>query len=350
MNVYGEQLKMDLIFCTTFDSNYIDKGLVLCDSMVKCMSEFRLYIFAFDQLCEEILKEEKLKNVIVIGMKEFETPELLKVKTERTRAEYCWTCSSWSIKYVLEKYKEKVCTYIDADMMFFSNPQDVFDQMYARNCSIIIVPHRFESAEEEKREHDLVGSYCVEFNTFVNDNNGREALNWWADQCLNWCYYAVPGTTEWYGDQKYLNVFPKKFKGVMICNHYGVGLAPWNTKLVESAGIIDNVPNIRVKNSGLIFPVVIYHFESISFLSKHIIHAPSGMKSEELHQNIYDAYIEKLIVKRKYIEKKYEFKMSKKRRVVTKNILMKFYQKYISPIRRIRSFRDLYWVSDKGDI
>lgn len=83
-------------------------------------------------------------------MKEFETPELLKVKTERTRAEYCWTCSSWSIKYVLEKYKEKVCTYIDADMMFFSNPQDVFDQMYARNCSIIIVPHRFESEEEEK--------------------------------------------------------------------------------------------------------------------------------------------------------------------------------------------------------
>lgn len=39
----------------------------------------------------------------------------------------------------------------------------------------------------------------------------------------------------------------KKFKGVMICNHYGVGLAPWNTKLVEPAGIINNVPNIRVK-------------------------------------------------------------------------------------------------------
>ena len=65
----------------------------------------------------------------------------------------------------------------------------------------------------------MVGSYCVEFNTFVNDNNGREALNWWADQCLNWCYYAVTGTTEWYVDQKYLYVFPKKFKGVMICNH-----------------------------------------------------------------------------------------------------------------------------------
>lgn len=46
--------------------------------MVKCMSEFRLYIFAFDQLCEEILKEEKLKNVIVHWNEEFETPGITK--------------------------------------------------------------------------------------------------------------------------------------------------------------------------------------------------------------------------------------------------------------------------------
>lgn len=340
---------MDLVFCTTFDSNYIDKGLALYDSMIKCMSEFRLYIFAFDLRCETILKNEKLKNVIIVGMKEFENPELLRVKKKRTRAEYCWTCSSWSVKYVLENYKENICTYIDADMMFFSNPQSIFDEMHNKNCSTIIVPHRFESKEEEKRAHDLVGAYCVEFNTFVNDKNGKEALDWWAEQCLRWCYYAVPGTTEWYGDQKYLNVFPEKFNGVMICDHYGVGLAPWNTKLVESAGIINGVPSIRVKSSGMIFPVVIYHYESVAFLTNTIIHAPSGMTSRELHKNIYDVYIDVIIKKRKYIKEEYGYKISKKRRVVTKNPLMRFYQKYISPIRRIKSFNDLYLVRDKGD-
>lgn len=341
---------MDLIFCTTFDSNYIDKGLALYDSMVKCMGKFKLYIFAFDLRCEEILRKEKLDNAIIVGMKEFETPKLLKIKEERTRAEYCWTCSSWSIKYVLEKFKENICTYIDADMLFFSNPQGVFDEMHSKNCSTIIVPHRFKNAEEEKKAYDSVGAYCVEFNTFVNDKNGKEALDWWADQCLKWCYYAVPGTTEWYGDQKYLNVFPDKFMGVMICDHYGVGLAPWNTKLVDSAGIINGVPNIRVKSSGITFPVIIYHFESVGFLTNHIIHAPSGIKSKELHHNIYDVYIRILISKRKYIEDKYGYKMSKKRRVVTKNILMRLYQKYILPIRRIKSLSDLYWINSKGDI
>lgn len=340
---------MDLIFCTTFDSNYLDKGLVLYDSMVKCMEEFKLYVFAFDSKCEEILKKENLKNVVIVGMNEFESPELLEVKAERTRAEYCWTCSSWSVKYVLEKYGEKICTYIDADMMFFSSPQCIFDEMHKKKCSTIIVPHRFRSEEEEKKAHDEVGSFCVEFNTFVNDENGKTALDWWAYQCLKWCYYAVPGTTEWYGDQKYLNVFPEKFEGVMVCDHYGVGLAPWNTCLVDSAGENDGVPYIRVIGTDMIYPVIIYHFESVSFLSKHILHAPSGMRSKILHHDVYDVYVRNILNKRQYIEAKYRYKISKTRRVVTNNLLIKLYHKYISPIRRIKSIKDIYWVKNKGE-
>ena len=66
--------------------------------------------------------------------------------------------------------------------------------MYKRQ---IIVPHRFKDEQAEKEAHDKQGSYCVEFNTFVKDKNGYEALNWWAERCLEWCFYAVPGTTEW---------------------------------------------------------------------------------------------------------------------------------------------------------
>lgn len=335
---------MDTIFCTIFDSNYLDKGLVLYDSMQQCMKEFKLYVFAFDQKSEKILLKENRENMIVVGLREFETDELLKVKKERTRAEYCWTCSSWSIKYVLEHYQEAICTYIDADMMFFSNPQCIFDEMRKNQCSSIIVPHRFKTDEEEKKAYNEVGVYCVEFNTFVNDKNGMEALNWWALKCLEWCYYAVPGTTEWYGDQKYLNVFPQKFKGVMICGHYGVGMAPWNIGLVECADYTGDVPYVMVKKNRKIYPIILYHFESVGFLTNKIFHAPSGMKSKKLHQDVYDLYVKKILSKRKYIENKYGYKMSKARRVVTKNPVMKLYQRYVLPLRRVKSFKDLYWV------
>ena len=64
---------MDLIFCTLFDSNYLDKGLVLYNSMKKCLDDFRLYVFAFDERCENILRTEALDKMIVVGMKEFES-------------------------------------------------------------------------------------------------------------------------------------------------------------------------------------------------------------------------------------------------------------------------------------
>ena len=338
---------MDQIYCTLFDSNYMDKGLVLYDSMCEHLGDFKLYVFAFDDLCYEILKKEAHRNMVVVSMKEFETPELLKVKGERTRAEYCWTCSPWTIKHVIEHYGEPICTYIDADMMFFSSPQPVFDDMKEKGCSVIIVPHRFKSEKKEKKAHEKVGSYCVEFNTFVHDVNGMKVLNWWADKCLEWCFYAVPGTTEWYGDQKYLNAFPELFEGVYICEHYGVGLAPWNLCLVDGIEQEGAVPQIKVKKTGQIFPVVLHHFENVAFLSNHILHASSRTSSRVLHRMIYDVYIARILKKRAYLEKTYEHKLSKARRVVTKNPIMKVYQKYISPIRRVKHLSDLYWV--KGE-
>ena len=59
---------MNNIFCTLFDSNYLDKGLVLYDSMCKHMSQFKLYVFACDKKCYEILKVEKSNNLIPIDI------------------------------------------------------------------------------------------------------------------------------------------------------------------------------------------------------------------------------------------------------------------------------------------
>ncbi|RKJ20032.1 glycosyl transferase [bacterium D16-50] len=336
---------MDQIYCTLFDSNYMDKGLVLYDSMCDFIGDFKLYIFAFDDLCYSILSKMHLKNATLIPLKDLETEELLKAKQERTPAEYCWTCAAWTIKHVLDCFQEDICTYIDADMMFFSSPQPIFDDLRAKECSIIIVPHRFKNEKEERKAHDTVGSYCVEFNTFINNEQGRAALDWWADRCLEWCFYAVPGTTEWYGDQKYLNVFPQKFKGVYICDHIGIGLAPWNNMLVDY--VKDCPLKIKEKKSGKVFPLILYHFENVSFLSRHILHVSSGLKSKELHKCIYDEYVDRILKKRRLLKEEHGFAVPKNRRIVTRNVFMKIYQTYIGPLKRIKRISDLYWIKEE---
>ena len=95
-----------LTFCTLFDSNYMDKGLVLYESLKNVAEEFKLYILAMDERCCSVLRHMDLKNVIVISLEEFEDEELLEIKKKRARAEYCWTCTASLIDYVFETYKE----------------------------------------------------------------------------------------------------------------------------------------------------------------------------------------------------------------------------------------------------
>ena len=339
---------MNSIFCTLFDSNYLDKGLVLYDSMREFVGSFKLYVFAFDQKSYEILIAEGKDNLIPIGISELEAayPCLLEAKKDRNTVEYNWTCSAWTIKYVLEKCGESICTYIDADMRFFSSPEPVFDRMKSKNCSIIVVPHRFHTDAFEKNEGPKTGYYCVEFNTFLNDDNGMKALNWWAEQCCNWCRYIVPSIDQWYGDQKYLNEFPKRFEGVYICDHYGVGLGPWNDNRMELKSKEENTVTLIDKQSKTEYPLVIYHFAGVRFLNDNLIRVSSRMTSKRLHQVVFDPYINETMDKRRYIKEKYGFEITKARKVPAKNQIMRIYQQYVMPIVKLRHLYNLYRVED----
>ena len=62
-------------FCTLFDSNYLSRGLVMYESLKKNLDNFHLYIFAFDNLCFEILNNLKPSNTTIISLEEFEDEE-----------------------------------------------------------------------------------------------------------------------------------------------------------------------------------------------------------------------------------------------------------------------------------
>ena len=65
-----------MVFVTLFDSFYLDKGLVMYDSLVEVTSEFKLYVIAFDDQCYDVLKNIHKDNLIPISMKDFESDEL----------------------------------------------------------------------------------------------------------------------------------------------------------------------------------------------------------------------------------------------------------------------------------
>jgi hypothetical protein len=122
-------------FCTLFDSNYLSRGLALYQSLQN-VSSFHLYVVAFDDKCYDYLKNASLPDLTVISLNEFEDESLLKIKNGRSVAEYCWTCTSSVILYCLKKYGLPSCTYLDADMLFYSDPQILLDEMGSNSILI----------------------------------------------------------------------------------------------------------------------------------------------------------------------------------------------------------------------
>ncbi len=282
-------------FCTLFDSNYLSRGLALYHSLDKHCENFHLFIFAFDNRTASILNKLELKKATVISLAEFEDDELLKVKPTRTIAEYCWTSTSSTILFVLEKYKVDSCTYLDADLYFYSSPETIFDEL--GDNSILITEHRYSPQYNKEVKS---GKYCVQFIAFKNDERGLIALRWWRERCLEWCYNRYEEGK--FGDQLYLDDWTTRFEGVHVLQHPGGGLAAWNVQQYEfftKGKILCG----RETSTGKEFEVIFYHFHYLRFYLNNEIELGRRTLTDDVLNIFYKPYINYLDdIKQKILE------------------------------------------------
>lgn len=226
-------------FCTLFDSYYIHKGIATYLSLKRVTNEFQLFVMAFDKDCYDKLNSLGFDRMTVELVDEFETPDLLAVKPTRNKAEYCWTCGSAITWYFLNKYNLPSITYIDSDLFFLSDPKIVFDEIGDKSIAV---------TEHNNIDSTLSGRFCVQFNYFKNDEEGRTALKWWRDRCVEWCYDRYEDGK--YGDQRYVDQFPLRYKKLCIIKNLGAGIGPWN---LDRYSYSDNSLFFKGKENKFVF-------------------------------------------------------------------------------------------------
>jgi hypothetical protein len=240
-------------YCTLFDSNYLIKGLAMYQSLEKHGDDFSIHILCMDDVAYDLLTELKLRRAVLIRLAEFEDAALLAIKSSRTIAEYCWTCAPCLPVHILERHPEiDFITYLDADLLFYSSLQPIYDEIGA--ASSVIVEHRFSP---RFMPAIVNGRYNVQWVSFRRDAAGLETLYWWRDRCIEWCFYRLEDDRM--GDQKYLDCWTKKFQGVHELQHIGAGTAPWN---YANYRIREEDDEVRIDDVPLIF----YHFHSYRLL------------------------------------------------------------------------------------
>ena len=254
---------MTRYYCTYFDRQYLIKGLALIDSLQQHSGDdFKVFVVCADELTRLLLTKLAVPQVITIPLHQLERGDnaLLATKQTRSLVEYYWTLTPTVILRILEQHPTiDVLTYLDSDLYFFSSPAPIFEEL--GSGSILIHAHRFSPAQAHLG--DANGTYNVGLLSFRRDVRGMEALRWWRERCLEWCYARAEAGKM--GDQMYLNDWPTRFKGVVELQHHGGGVGPWNHDRYR----------FRTEGQGHVFvgdlPVIFYHFHSCTFVTPHII-------------------------------------------------------------------------------
>jgi hypothetical protein len=270
-------------FCTLFDSNYLVKAVAMYRSLARHCPSFRLTAFCFDSEAERLLSALALPNLETVSLEELESfdRELLSVKHDRTPMEYCWTATPALPLFMFDRRPEiDEVTYIDADLMFFEDPEPLFEEM--GDASVMITPHRY--AREYEDSEPLSGTYNVSFLTFRRDEPGLECLQWWHDRCIEWCYFRYEDGKL--GDQTYLNEWPERFQGIHVLQHKGGGLAPWNLTQYE---IGETDRGLTVDGEPLVF--YHYHRFSMSPKGRHQLAPAKYHLSRRNRRLIYAPYV-----------------------------------------------------------
>jgi len=272
-------------YCTLFDSNYLVKAVAMHRSLLATGADVHLTAFCFDDDAKRIVDRLRLPRLSTVALGELEAfdPQLAGVKADRTPTEYCWTATPALPRYVLGTRPEvDEVTYLDADLLFFADPEPLFAEM--GDASVLITPHRYAPEYAHLIEN---GIYNVQFLVFRRDARGTEALEWWHDRCIEWCYYRLEDGRL--GDQKYLDDWPERFEGVHVLEHKGGGLAPWNATqyAVRRAG-----GRVLVDDDPLVF--FHYHRVGVRERGRHDWRPPGFAVPRPVFRHVYRPYLRAL--------------------------------------------------------
>lgn len=293
-----------ITLCTLFDHNYLDKGITMYESLERVSSDFNLYVLCMSDKCYTILSELQYEKLIPIKLEDFETEELLKVKSERSVGEYCWTSSASLVDYIFRTFNPPSCSYIDSDLYFYSDPNCILDEMNRRKASVQITAHRFNLYDEKKMSWK-VGKYCVEFNTFINNNEGLYVLDIWRRQCLEYC--KCDGDGIHWADQKYMDNWVEDYSYAIETENLGAGIAPWNIAQYRLVTSDDHGPT-KVRCKGKYYTPLFYHFQNMTYIDENKIHSNTHTYwgvDKKLVYSFYLPYAKHVALNKKMLKEKY---------------------------------------------
>lgn len=234
---------------TYCDTRYLAGCLVMLRSLRTVSPQARVTVLCLDAGVGIALRrlEPGVELVEPSTLERFR-PELVEAVAGRSTWERYATLKPALVGWALTRRAEgDLVAYVDADLDFHADTGALVDALGPG--SVGITPHRFPSSLGHMR---VYGRFNAGFGLFRNDDDGRRCVERWTGQCIEMCSEWARGR---FMNQSYLDAWPES-PGVVVLNHPGANLAPWNvgSHRIEEAGA-----SVTVDGQPLLF----FHFSQL---------------------------------------------------------------------------------------
>lgn len=275
-------------YCTYFDSGYLAQGLALWHSLRRYDDQAVLSVVALDFETVRVLRGLGDKRLRIVELSELrERDTALEALGNRPRAEFIFALTPCVVLHLLATQPEiERVLYLDADLYFFGPPAPIWVEF--GSGSVYVVPHRYPAGCDDAR---LYGQYNVGVVGIHRNKSGLACLEWWRERCLESTALLADG--ERYGDQKYLDEWPRRFPAVVESQHVGINLAPWNWRRHRFSG---GGQRGELQVDGL--PLVVFHFAQFRRISERWFDSGQleyGIMPGRLRTAVYGPYWEALV-------------------------------------------------------
>lgn len=246
-------------FTTIVSDMYLYKFIVLYETLKHHSHDFILHALFVDENSYNIAIALKLEYVQCQLVRKIEDDKLKLAKENRSKHEYAWTLKSFWLNKIIKKYND--CLYfahIDSDIAFFKDPISIFNEN--TEASLYLTDHN--NSKKFLYTYNLTGKYNTGFVGCKKNETSMNAVNWWYERCLNWCYKEQDTLNKLYGDQRHVEHWENLYDGVHIVESIGANVAIWNH---ENYSINIKNDKVFVDNEELIF----YHYSGLNIFNSN---------------------------------------------------------------------------------
>jgi hypothetical protein len=221
--------RMKLVAFTSINAAYLAKARVLASTLKRFHPEVEFHL---------VLAEGRVPLPVLVSDPFDRVVDLRDLGLESDRAwlfkhsvvEMCTALKAVYLKKLLAEREVEAVLYFDPDIAVLGPLTPVFEGL--ERGSVVLTPHQLEP--EEKFEAIIDNEVCalqhgvfnLGFLGVRNDPTGIALANWWDARLSSFC--QIDYSRGLFTDQRWFDLVPALFEGVVVLRHPGLDVATWN--------------------------------------------------------------------------------------------------------------------------